>query len=106
MARANGYSTAAIGKLGPTLIFDHTDKPGADGLHSIVIDDATGGKNGVPLSEEMKGALAKANLPQATPSRGENGQAGDARTPGPLAPNPAKQADFAGGARKLRPPTF
>src|SRR5438270_9094247 len=27
MARAKGFSTAAIGKLGPTLIFDHTDKP-------------------------------------------------------------------------------
>ena len=26
MARAKGYCTAAIGKLGPTLIFDHTDK--------------------------------------------------------------------------------
>ena len=43
LARAQGYSTAAMGKLGPTLIFDHTDKTGADGLHSIVIDDATGG---------------------------------------------------------------
>ena len=62
MAREKGYSTAAIGKLGPTLIFDHTDKIGADGLHSIVIDDATGGKNGVPLSEEMKDALTKADL--------------------------------------------
>ena len=82
MARAKGYSTAAIGKLGPTLIFDHTDKTGADGLHSIVIDDATGGKNGVPLSEEMKAALTKANLPLATPSRGDNGKAGDAKTPG------------------------
>jgi len=82
MARTKGYSTAAIGKLGPTLIFDHTDKTGADGLHSIVIDDSTGGKNGVPLSDEMKGALTKANLPLATPSRGENGKAGDAKTPG------------------------
>src|SRR5690242_12791521 len=54
MARARGFSTAAIGKVGPTLIFDHTDKLGAAGQHSIVIDDATGGKNGVPLSEEMK----------------------------------------------------
>ena len=36
MARARGFSTAALGKLGPTLIFDHTDKTGADGLHSIV----------------------------------------------------------------------
>ena len=26
MARAKGFSTAAIGKLGPTLIFDHTDQ--------------------------------------------------------------------------------
>src|SRR5580700_8437347 len=44
MARAKGFSTAAIGKVGPTLIFDHTDRTGADGLHSNVIDDATGGK--------------------------------------------------------------
>src|ERR1700724_2895268 len=73
MARAKGYSTAAIGKLGPTLIFDNTDKIGTDGLHSIVIDDSTGNKGGVPLSEEMKAALTKTNLPLATPSRGENG---------------------------------
>ena len=52
MARAKGYSTAAIGKLGPTLIFDHTDKIGADGLHSIVIDDSTG-------SEERRSAFAR-----------------------------------------------
>src|SRR5215470_1377787 len=45
MAREKGYSTAAIGKLGPTFIFDHTDKVGAAGQHSIVIDDATGSKN-------------------------------------------------------------
>ncbi len=83
MARAKGYSTAAIGKVGPTLIFDHTDKIGADGLHSIVIDDATGdAKNGVPLSQEMKEALTKANLPLATPSRGDHAKIGDARTPG------------------------
>src|SRR4051795_7774474 len=73
MARAQGFSTAAMGKLGPTFLFDHTDKTGADGLHSIVIDDATGGKNGVPLSQEMQDALAKANLPLATPPRGDNG---------------------------------
>src|SRR3954454_18655151 len=101
MARAKGYSTAAIGKLGPTLIFDHTDKPGADGLHSIVIDDATGGKNGVPLSEEMKGALTKANLPLATPARGDNGKAGDAKTPGTTVPTTAQHANFADVASKI-----
>src|ERR1700712_3237440 len=35
LARAQGFSTAAIGKLGPTFLFDHTDKTGADGQHSI-----------------------------------------------------------------------
>jgi len=106
MARAKGYSTAALGKLGPTLIFDHTDKIGADGLHSIVIDDATGGKNGVPVSNEMKDALIKANLPLATPSRGDNGKAGDAKTPGTLVPNTAQQAYFADVATKIVLPMF
>src|SRR5580698_7240389 len=41
MARTKGYSTAAMGKLGPTLIFDHTDRADRPGLHSIVIDDST-----------------------------------------------------------------
>ena len=106
MARAKGYSTAAIGKLGPTLIFDHTDKIGADGLHSIVIDDSTGGKNGVPLSEEMKAALNKAGLPQVTPSRGDNGNAGDAKTPGTLMPNTAQQAYLADVATRVVLPMF
>ena len=106
MARAKGYSTAAIGKLGPTLIFDHTDKPGTEGLHSIVIDDSTGGKGGVPLSEEMKTALTKADLPLATPSRGDNGKAGDAKTPGTLVPNTVQQAYFADVASKIVLPMF
>src|ERR1700688_4118406 len=106
MARAKGYSTAAIGKLGPTLIFDHTDKIGTDGLHSIVIDDSTGSKNGVPLSDEMKAALTKANLALATPSRGENGKAGDSKTAGTVVPNTAQQAYFADVAAKIVLPMF
>src|SRR5882762_4377335 len=62
MARARGFSTAAIGKVGPTLIFDHTDR----GKNTIVVDDSTGGKTGVPLSDEMKDALTKAGLPLVT----------------------------------------
>src|SRR5262252_8086364 len=49
MARDKGFSTAAIGKVGPTYQFDHTDHPDKAGTHSIVIDDSTGGKNGVAL---------------------------------------------------------
>jgi type I phosphodiesterase/nucleotide pyrophosphatase len=106
MARVRGFSTAALGKVGPTLIFDHTDKTGAEGVHSIVIDDATGGRNGVPLSEEMKAALSKAGLPWATPPRGENGKAGDAKTPGTLVPNAIQQAYFVDVATKVVLPLF
>src|SRR5579871_2163430 len=106
MAREQGYSTAAIGKLGPTLIFDHTDRVGAAGLHSVVIDDATGGKNGVPLSDEMKDALNKANLALATPSRGENGKAGDAKTPGTTTANIQQQAYMVDVATKVMLPMF
>jgi hypothetical protein len=102
MARAQGFSTAAIGKLGPTLLFDHTDR----GKNSIVIDDSTGGKNGVPLSDEMKEALTKANLPLATPSRGDNAKAGDAKTPGTTVANFAQQGYMADVAAKVVLPMF
>ena len=101
MARREGYATAAIGKVGPTLLFDHNDRADKPGLHSIVVDDATGGKNGVPLSDEMKDALAKAGLPLTTPSRGDNGKVGDAKTPGTTAANTAQQAYFADVASKI-----
>jgi hypothetical protein len=108
MARGPGkeFSTAAIGKVGPTFLFDHTDKPGAQGPHSIVIDDATGAKNGVPLSDEMKDVLTKAGLPLATPSRGDNGKSGDSKTPGTVVPNTAQQAYFADVATKVVLPLF
>jgi hypothetical protein len=106
LARAQGFSTAAIGKVGPTLIFDHTDHADRPGLHSIVVDDSTGAKNGVPLSEEMTAALTKANLPLAAPSRGDNGKAGDAKTPGTLVANTAQQAYFADVASKIVLPMF
>ena len=102
MARAKGLSTAAIGKLGPTLLFDHTDR----GKNTIVIDNSTGGEHGVPLSDEMKEALTKANLPLATPSRGENRKAGDAKTPGTISANVEQQAWMADVAAKVLLPMF
>src|ERR1700680_1105417 len=53
MAREKGIRPAAIGKVGPTLIFDHADR----GKNTVIFDDSTGGKTGVPLSDEMKDAL-------------------------------------------------
>src|SRR5262249_58564684 len=96
MAREKGLSTAAIGKVGPTLIFDHADR----GKNTIVVDDSTGGKTGVPLSDEMKDAMGKANLPLNTPGRGDNAKVGDAKTPGTTAANVAQQAYFADVAPK------
>ena len=60
-----------------------------------MIDDSTGSKNGVPLSQEVKDAMAKAGLPLTTPSRGDNGKAGDFRKAGTTVPNTAQQAYFA-----------
>src|SRR5665811_1998778 len=53
VARGQGFSTAAIGKLGPTLIFDHTDRANKAGEHTIVVDDSTGRNDGAPLSAQM-----------------------------------------------------
>jgi hypothetical protein len=106
LARANGFSTAALGKRGPVLIFDHTDKIGDDGLHSIVFDDSTGTDKGVPLSEEIKAALTKAGLALVTPPRGDNAKAGDAKTPGTLVPNTVQQAYFVDVATKVVLPLF
>ncbi len=106
MARDKGLSTAAIGKVGPTYQFDHTDKPEKPGLHSVVFDDSTGSKTGVALSDEVKAALTKAGLPLATPSRGDNSKAGDARTPGTIVANVAQQAYFADVATKVVLPMF
>src|SRR3954449_4270941 len=102
MARTKGFSTAAIGKLGPTLLFDHTDR----GKNTIVIDDSTGGKNGVPLSDEMKDALTKANLPLVMVPRGENSKSGDAKTPGTTSANVPQQAYMADVASKVVLPMF
>jgi predicted AlkP superfamily pyrophosphatase or phosphodiesterase len=107
MARAKGFSTAAIGKVGPTLIFDHTDRADAAGpVHSIVVDDSTGAKTGVPLSDEMKDAMSKASLPLTAPGRGDNGKTGDAKTPGTTAANVTQQVYFADVASKVVLPMF
>jgi hypothetical protein len=106
LARAKGYSTAAIGKVGPTMIFDQTDKPGTPGAHSIIVDDQTGSKNGAPLSDEMQAAMNNAALPLTTPGRGDNGKAGDSKVPGTTIANVTQQAYFTDVATKVVLPMF
>ena len=108
-ARDAGFSTAAIGKVGPTFLFDHTERTGTK---TITIDDQTGAVEkdgkliGIPLSDEMKAALSAANLPVATPGRGDNGKTGDAKTPGTTTANTKQQEYFADVASKVVLPMF
>src|SRR6185369_3648426 len=81
-------------------------KPEKPGQHSVVFDDSTGGKNGVALSDEVKAALTKAGLPLTTPGRGDNGKAGDSKTPGTTVANVAQQAYFTDVATKVVLPMF
>ena len=107
-ARRTGFSTAAVGKLGPTLMFDHTER---SGTKTIVIDDQTGaskdGKDlGIPLSDEIKKALEAANLPVKTPTRGENGKAGNSDKPGTTVANIDQQQYFTDVVTKAVLPMF
>ncbi len=102
-ARRLGYGTAAIGKVGPTLVFDHTERTGNE---TVTIDDATGSPAGIPLSQEIKERLAAAGLPVAAPSRGDNGKAGDFKTPGTAIANVTQQGFFAEAAAKVALPLF
>ena len=102
-ARARGFSTAAIGKVGPTLIFDHTER---SGQQTIIVDDLTGGESSIPLSPPMQDALKAVGLPLAAPSRGDNGRAGSFNAPGTTSANIAQQAYFTEVAARVVLPLF
>ena len=97
-ARHQGISTAAVGKVGPTMMFDHMDRKAET---TIIVDDATGSAVGVPLSQAMQDAMKAAGLPLVAPTRGANGAAGDAKKPGTLAANVEQQKYFADVAAKV-----
>ncbi len=106
-ANHQGFSTAAIGKLGPTLMFSHTERTGES---TIVVDDSTGSAPGIPLSQAMKDALTAAGLPLAAPGRGskpgDNGNAGTFEKPGAKVANVEQQKYFADVAAKVVLPMF
>jgi arylsulfatase A-like enzyme len=102
-ARGAGYSTATIGKLGPALIFDHTER---SGQHTFVVDDMTGRPGGIPLSAELTQRLTAANLPVQAPTRGDNGKAGTNTVAGTTVANIDQQAFFADVATKAVLPIF
>jgi Type I phosphodiesterase / nucleotide pyrophosphatase len=103
LARDKGYSTASIGKLGPALIFDSTERSGGQ---TILIDDATGTPKGIPLSAEPTQRLQAVNFPPAAPSRGANGAAGNVSTPGTTNANVVQQDYFAAVTTRVVLPMF
>lgn len=101
--RAAGLSTAIIGKLGPALVLDHTER---SGQQTILLDDSTGRAGGIPLSNEVGQRLVAAGLGLQAPTRGLNGQAGSSTAPGTSIANVEQQAWFASAATKVVLPLF
>ncbi len=64
-ARAQGFSTAVIGKLGPTRILDST--AAADGSQTLILDDDTGHKKDIALPGWFTAGMKKAFLSAAAP---------------------------------------
>ncbi len=104
-ARARGFNTAAIGKLGPTAIQDVTAR---DGDSAIVIDDATGypGGEGVGVSADIARAIAAAGLGRMAPDRGLNSSPGAYNMPGVQVANVEQQDWFTAVAARVLLPRF
>jgi predicted AlkP superfamily pyrophosphatase or phosphodiesterase len=67
-ARAQGFSTAVIGKLGPTRIQDST--AAADGSETLILDDDTGHEGGLGLPGWFTAGMKRAFVGPGTPKSG------------------------------------
>ncbi len=124
-ARQNGYSTAAVGKLGPALIQDvsqGTVDPSTGKVptpQTIIIDDSTGRTGGIPLNSELQQRLIKAGLGITTPDRTNganvsdptqaplsNGFSGNNTTAGTLEANYVQQQYFTNAVTQAVLPEF
>ena len=108
LGRAHGFHTAAVGKLGPTLIQDVTQGRPVNGAFAVpdtvVIDDRTGSPTGLPLAPRTVTALQAAGLPLQPPPRTQ--PAGNNVTPGTLDANVAQQRYFADAITRAVLPAF
>jgi arylsulfatase A-like enzyme len=109
LARAHGYRTAAVGKLGPTAMQDPSvikpiDRAFPPPSSTIIVDDLTGTAAGVPLPAAVIAALRSEGLSLEAPTRNNgygatsrynNGYAGDNTHAGTLSANVVQQQWFA-----------
>jgi hypothetical protein len=102
-AHKAGFSTAAIGKLGPVGIQAGADRSGEQ---IIVVDDLTGREGGIPLNDALTSEFQQAGLPAEAPTRQANGKSGDMMTPGTVIANIAQQKYFVDVTTKVVLPRF
>ena len=106
--RRHGFRTAAVGKLGPTLIQDVTQGNPVNGAFAmpdtVVLDDRTGSPAGLPLAPAIQAALQAAGLPLVTPPRTQ--PAGNNVTPGTREANVAQQRYFTDAITRAILPAF
>lgn len=119
-ARAAGYNTAAIGKLGPVAIQDVTaiapvDKQFPSAPVTIFVDDATASPTGVPVPLQVLRDFGFAVLPFEPPTRSNgfgatsiynNGFNGDRNRAGTRMANVVQQRWFADAATRRVLPWF
>ncbi len=119
-ALAEGYSVASVGKLGPTAIQQvEAISAQTEGfpteLKSIILDDATGSPEGVPIPESLRRALQEAGLSIEAPTRSNgygphspwnNGNAGDAANPGTRQANLVQEQWFTDATTRVLLPQF
>lgn len=103
VAHRSGFNTAAIGKIGPTVVFDHTSRGGGE---SVIMDDATGTSAGIPLAPWVIDGLKAEGLPTEAPSRLTNKDHGDFKTPGTKDANIVQQGYFASALTNVVLPKF
>ncbi len=114
VARARGLSTAAIGKVGPTLIQDVSQGDRSVKIPAtIVIDDRTGSGKGVPLDPTIAAALTTTLGNAAPPGRNskpptpdDNGYSGNSQAPGTRVANVRQQQFLADAVTKVILPAF
>jgi Type I phosphodiesterase / nucleotide pyrophosphatase len=93
-AAQSRMSTALVGKLGPVAVFNAGAMADGSSSRTLIVDDSTGSKDGVPLAPEWLDAIKAAGLKPEAPGRGSNGNAGSSRAPGTLVANFAQQQYF------------
>jgi arylsulfatase A-like enzyme len=104
-ARAHGYATAVVGKLGPAAVQDITALGGGGGL---IVDDESGYRDGggPRLPKAIVDALKAAGLPAQAPDRGLNTDPGTDTMPGVRIANVDQQNWFADVVTRVLLPSF